>query len=116
MQHSDVSRSGAASTICQVVEHASDADTPVVLLCTDAALKATAHATGLPIQLLMHYDLPASKEQLARRVALLSSKTETMHVYILTSGQIEHFRRVETMLQPAVVEVMPVHAADLLNS
>ena len=116
MQHSDVSRSGAASTIRQVVEHASDADTPAVLLCTDAALKVNAQATGLPIQLLMHYDLPASKEQLARRMALLSPKTETMHVYLLTSGQIEQFRRLEMMLQPAVVEVMPVHAADLLNS
>jgi hypothetical protein len=75
----------------------------------------------LPIaaQLLINYDLPASKELHLRRIACMlgsgdSCPGQTAIIHFVVAGQMAQFRALEKFANTAIHE-MPVHAAEVLS-
>jgi hypothetical protein len=74
----------------------------------------------LPItaQLLINYDLPATKEIHLRRITCMlgsgdSSPWRTAIIHFVVAGQMAQFRSLEKFANTPIHE-MPVHAADVL--
>lgn len=79
------------------------------------------HVLPLGAQLLVNYDLPASRDQHQRRMAaILGSTDETSVVplaviHFVVAGQMAAFRALEKVAGGPLHE-MPVHAADILRT